>query len=154
MSVLSRLLDIDESLCNYSLAQLEKMTGNSGVDIKLLADLFENAHHVMRKLGLDPADTTGHELYASLNSYVKNSHFDSDIFDNTDYVIILLDDVYISFNLIDIVENIHHELPFRKGVIAHARRSLTGELIRRYVDHSRTDGDSVVEISQKMGITD
>ena len=43
--------------------QLEKTTGASGVDTRLIADITERAHTIMRQLGLDVRDTTCEELY-------------------------------------------------------------------------------------------
>ena len=59
---LQKALQSDESLLRHGLKELEKSTGDSGVDTRLIADILEKAHSVMRGLGLDTSDTTGREL--------------------------------------------------------------------------------------------
>lgn len=54
-----------------SLQQLEKASGQKGVDTKLIGDIIEMAHESMRNLGLDHKDTTGPELYHALIAKVK-----------------------------------------------------------------------------------
>jgi len=149
---LQSVLDIDSSLLKSGLARLEKSTGNSGVDTRLIADIFEKAHKVMRSLGLDTADTTGHELYHSLISAVKLGNIES-LLSETDYVLHIIDGKIISFNLIDAIENSHHELTFEKQIISHGQRSLRGEIIGRYIDHSRTDKKTTLEIVESIGLS-
>ena len=122
---LQSALDIHEPLFSSGLAALEKSTGNSGVDTRLIADILEKSHKIMRKLGLDTRDTTGHELYLSLLSAVKRDDFE-EMFLDTDYVLTITDNQIISFNLIDLIENSHHELPYNKQTVAHGQRSLRG----------------------------
>ena len=43
---LQSVLDIDNSLLTAGLARLEKSTGNSGVDTRLIADILEKAHQL------------------------------------------------------------------------------------------------------------
>ena len=59
---LKQLLDAHEPLFSSSLRQLESMTGHRGVDVAYIADITARAHHIMRSIGLDPADTTALEL--------------------------------------------------------------------------------------------
>lgn len=60
------LLDAEEPLFTASLKQLEQASGYPGADVRLIADITTKAHDRMRKLGLDPANTTGRELYQAL----------------------------------------------------------------------------------------
>ncbi len=60
------LLDAQEPLFSLSLQQLEKASGQNGVDAKLVGDIHEKAHRAMTKLGFDHTDTTGPELYHAL----------------------------------------------------------------------------------------
>lgn len=113
------------------LSQLEKMTGNKGVDTRLIADVLEKAHAVMRKLGLDTKDTTGSELYYGLIGSVKNGKFE-DLLSDTDYVLLKIEGQIISFNLIDVIENAHHNLSFKDQSLEHGQRSLRGEIFGRY----------------------
>lgn len=150
---LQSVLNIKEPLFDIGIKSLEKATGNSGVDIRLIADITEKAHIVMRKLGLDVSDTTGHELYFALRSSVKRGEADSLLID-TDYVLLMIDGEIVSFNLIDVIENSHHEIPFNHQITSHGQRSLCGELVERYINHPRTDEAAMRHIAGSMGLTD
>lgn len=141
----------EERLFNAGLCQLEKMTGNSGVDVRIIADIIEKGHKIMRKLGLDIKDTTAHELYFALNSTIKHKIAESLLID-TDYVLLIVDGKPISFNLIDVIENFHHELPYDKRIISHGQRSLRGEIVGRYISHARTDEISAKDIASRIGL--
>lgn len=149
---LQSVLDIDSSLLTSGLDKLEKSTGNSGVDTRLIADILGKAHNVMRSLGLDTADTTGHELYHSLIAAVKTNNIESLLLD-TDYILHIIDGKIISFNLIDVIENSHHQMSYDKQIISHGQRSLRGEIIGRYIDHTRTDRSSTLEIVKSIGLS-
>jgi hypothetical protein len=148
---LQAVLELPEPMFSVGLAKLEKATGNSGVDTRLIADITEKSHNVMRRLGLDIRDTTGRELYFALNSVVKRGDGELLLMD-TDYVLLIIDNKIISFNLIDIIENMHHEMPFGKNIISHGQRSLRGELVGRYIDHIRTDEVTTREIAGYIGL--
>lgn len=148
---LQSILNTKEPLFSNGLAQLEKATGNSGVDTRLIADIIEKAHTIMRKLGLDPRDSTGTELYYALISAVKNDKAEL-LFADADYVLLTVDNKVISFNLIDIIENSHHELSYEKQIISHGQRSLRGELVGRYIDHKRADEITTREIASLIGL--
>lgn len=148
---LQTILDVREPIFSAGMARLEKATGNSGVDVRLIADIIEKAHVVMRKLGLDTHDTTARELYFALNAAVKHDTHES-LLEDTDYVLLLIDGEIISFNMIDVIENTHHEMPYKKQIISHGRRSLRGELVGRYVDHARTDEIMVRDMAEHIGL--
>jgi len=148
---LQLLLETPEPVFSRGLAQLEKATGQSGVDIRLIADITEKAHQIMRKLKLDVSDTTGRELYSALIASVKLGTCESLLADN-DYVLIMADGKIISFNLIDVIENAHHRLSYDKQIVSHGQRSLRGELLGRYMDHPRTDEPTAVEIAVSIGL--
>lgn len=141
----------DDSLFKIGLHNLEKMTGNSGVDIRLIADIIEKGYEIIRKLGLDIHDTTARELYFALNSAVKHDCIEWALAD-TDYTLVIIDDEIISLNIIDVIENFHHELKFERRIISHGQRSLRGELVMRYINHSRTDEISAKETAKTMGL--
>ncbi|MDZ7744882.1 MAG: hypothetical protein U5K77_03975 [Candidatus Saccharibacteria bacterium] len=69
--MISELLDAKEPMFKSALSQLEQATGNQSVDVRLTAEILGKAHLQMKKLGLDPKDTTGRELYQALLSMVK-----------------------------------------------------------------------------------
>lgn len=141
----------DNSLFSAGLNQLEKMTGNSGVDARFIADIIQKTHAIMRKLGLDICDTTGDELYCALNATVNHGLAESLLVD-ADYALIVMDTQIISFNLIDVIENNHHELPFGKHIVSHGQRSLRGELVARYVNHVNVNEVSAREIACRIGL--
>lgn len=140
---LQELLTTTEPLFPQALTQLERATGNDGVDVRLIADITHKAHDVMRGIGLDPADTTARELYLALNAYAhKNTSHE--LFFDADFVLLKIENDVVSFNLIDVIENAHHELPFEKRMVDHGQRALRGEIVSRYVGHPQTS-DAVVQ---------
>jgi len=148
---LQQLLDAQEPMFSRGIAMLEKSTGHSSVDVRLIADITEKSHVIMRKLGLDTSDTTGRELYGALVASVRLGTFET-LLEDDDYVMIKLDSKIISFNLIDVIENAHHKLPFAHQTIAHGQRSLRGELLSRYIDHARTDDVTTRQIAESIGL--
>lgn len=141
----------NDPLFSVGLAKLEKSAGDSGVDARLIADILEKAHIVMRHLGLDTKDTTARELYQALMACVKDGSCDSILLDS-DYVLLPVNGKIISLNLIDVIENAHHELSFEMQISSHGRRSLRGEMIGRYLNHGRTDETVTNEIAASMGL--
>ncbi len=63
---LSDLLDAEEPLFTQSIQQLEEVSGKSGADTKLIGDITAMAHQNLRSLGLNPAASTGEEVYQAL----------------------------------------------------------------------------------------
>ncbi len=148
---LQQLLNIDEPLLTTGLHQLEKATGHSGIDTRLIADITHTGHNIMRRLGLDPADTTGHELYNALAMSVRRGMAES-LLSDADFVLISIQGEVISFNLIDVIENTHHELGYEQRIISHGRRSLRGELVSRYLNHGTTDKEAKKNIAASIGL--
>ncbi len=72
--VLSQLLSADEPLFSHAIEQLEKASGHRGTDAKLIGDIARHFTRVIEGFGLDPRDTTGHELYASLLARVHDDN--------------------------------------------------------------------------------
>lgn len=64
------LLDAKEPLFSLALKQLETASGRSGTDAKLIGDIHTQASDAIRRLKLDPADSTGSEIYRALLSQV------------------------------------------------------------------------------------
>jgi sugar/nucleoside kinase (ribokinase family) len=136
--MLQKLLDSKNHQISLGLDDLEKSSGSSGIDARLVADILSKSHEVMRKLGLDTKDTTARELYHALNSQFKNSHIE-DLLLACDYVLYLFENEVVSLNLIDIIENAHHELSFENRVCSHGQRALRGQVIERYMNSGRID---------------
>lgn len=68
--VLSQLLQAKEPLFSMALHDLEQASGNSAVDVRLIADMSTIIKQKVRELGLDPNDTTDKELYHALQNLV------------------------------------------------------------------------------------
>jgi len=139
---LAQLVGKNDSAFMSGLRELESATNLQGTDAKLIGEIYEKAHKVIRKMGLDGSDSTAKELYYALLEYIKNAKNHYNLVD-TDFVLFSVDNEIISFNLIDIVENLHHELRFEDRIVSHGQRALRGELVTRYktlaLDSSRID---------------
>lgn len=68
---LSDLLDAEEPLFTQSVRQLEEVSGRTGADAKLIGDITSMAHESLRALGLNPAASTGQEVYQALLNRVE-----------------------------------------------------------------------------------
>ena len=64
--ILKDLLGNDHPLFVHNLMQLESASGNAGVDTRLIADILEKGHAVLRLIGLDPSDSHPKEVYQAL----------------------------------------------------------------------------------------
>lgn len=135
---LQTLLDAQEPMFSKALYELERCTGEAGVDVRLIADITMQVHGVMRRIGLDPRDTTSQELYAALNAHAS----DEGLFDATEFCGVVIDSHPISFNARDILENT--ALPYEQRVTRDMRCALQQEIVARYIRHARTD-EKVVE---------
>lgn len=149
--LLKELLGNDHPLFAMNLKQLEIATGNAGVDVRLLADITEKAHQVLRQLGLDPANTTALEAYNALKNLGRSDAVLHQLHD-THYALLLIGDQLVSFNAQDVIENAHHELPFEQRIVAHAQRHLRAEVVKRYADHDRTHDELVHHMAKEIGL--
>lgn len=149
--VLKQLLGNDHPLFTQNIMQLERAAGDVGVDVRLIADITEKAHVVLRELGLDPADSHGKEVYWALASSAKTNKAE-DLLKDTDYILFDFDDGVVSFNLLDVIENAHHELSYEDRTTAHGLRHLRTEIIRRYAEHDRTDNELVHKLAEEIGL--
>lgn len=150
---LKDLLSNDHPLFLMNVARLERASGQAGVDVRLIADVTERAHAVMRRLGLQPADTTSEELYRALASAVYNDDHDTlDLLRETPYTLLNLGLGPISFNLRDVIENAHLQLPYEKRIVSHAQRRLRAELVKRYAELERTNTRFVHEAAREIGL--
>ena len=66
------LLDAEEPLFTTALRQLEYTSGRTGADTKLIGDITRMAHDNMRLMGLNPAVSTGEEVYYALQARVED----------------------------------------------------------------------------------
>lgn len=151
--ILKDLLANDHPLFLMNIARLEQATGNGGVDIRLIGDIAEKANRTIRELGLDPANTTAHELYMALGALVRRDELRAkQLFSDTSYVLANFGSGPISFNIFDITENSHHDLPYDQRTVAHAQRKLRAELVRRYAERERMNAGSVHEVAREIGM--
>ncbi len=67
---LKELLNAEEPLFTQSIRELEKASGSHAADVKLVGDILATAHDRMRKMKLDPSDSTGKEVYQALMNRV------------------------------------------------------------------------------------
>ncbi len=148
---LKDLLENDHPLFTANISQLERASGGAGIDTRLVADITHKAHDAMRVLGLDPADSTGLELYNALKASIRHDGFVL-LLSNMDYALLNLGDGPISFNLQDIIENAHHELPYEKRQTGHGKRCLRMEIVRRYAEHDRTHDQLVHKLANEVGL--
>lgn len=148
---LKDLLGNDHPLFSANIAELEKATDNAGIDVRLIADITEKAHKIMRRLRLDPADTTGEELFWALRGLVRQGNVES-FLAGMDYVLLNFEDGPVSFNVHDVIENAHHELHYPARTVANAQRHLRMEIIKRYADHDRTDHTMVHDVARNTGL--
>lgn len=148
---LKDLLENDHPLFTANLAALEKASGSAGIDTRLVADITHKAHEAMRSLGLDPADTTSHELYNALKNVIRNGRAETFLVPLS-YVLLNLGDGPISFNIQDVIENTHHELPYDQRRTGHGKRHLRLEIIKRYAEHDRTHNELVHQLAAEMGL--
>jgi len=69
---LSDLLDAEEPIFTQALHQLEEVSGRAGADVRLIGDITAMAHENLRELGLNPAASTGEEVYYALLGRVES----------------------------------------------------------------------------------
>lgn len=64
--LIAELIGTDKRILAEMLRRLEHASGAPGVDLRLTSEIYGRLHMKMRALGLDPNDTTPHELYQAL----------------------------------------------------------------------------------------
>lgn len=148
---LKQLLGNDHPLFSINLQELEKASGNAGIDTRLIADITEKAHEIMRLIGLDPSNSHGKEVYQALIARSKAGRAE-EILANANYILLDFDGEVVSFNLQDVVENAHHELSYQDRTTAHAMRHLRAEIVRRYAEHERTEDETVHQLAKEVGL--
>lgn len=147
---LATLLGNDHPRFVLTLSEFEAASNNSGIDTKLVGDITESAHSVMRGLDLDISNTTPKELYLALDAMVKNGI--TTPLEATPYVLIEIDGELVSFNILDVVENSHHNILFENRSLGHAQRYLRREIIKRYATHERTSTEMITQQAEEIGL--
>ncbi|HET8884330.1 MAG TPA: carbohydrate kinase family protein [Candidatus Saccharimonadales bacterium] len=145
---LQDLLQAKEPLFSTALHHLERAAGHSGVDVRLISDIITRAHHVMRQIGLDPADTTRTELYHALKAHADNES----LFTETEFVGLSFNGRLVSFNYDDISANVGK--PVDEQETHGMQCALRRELVHRYSQHQRTNDQTVEQFVQDAGLSD
>jgi len=65
------LLDAEEPLFSEALRQLEQASGRQAADTKLIGDITSLAHENLREMGLNPATSSGEEVYRGLEARLE-----------------------------------------------------------------------------------
>ncbi|MGZ6005429.1 MAG: hypothetical protein ACXWLH_04735 [Candidatus Saccharimonadales bacterium] len=69
--LLADILGAREPVFTQHINRLEQACGQPSIDLRLSSDISKLVRQKLKELGLDPADTTGKELYFSLQALVK-----------------------------------------------------------------------------------
>ncbi len=90
--LIAELVGTDKQVVREMIDRLEHASGMPGADVRLTGEIYGKLHMKLRELGLDPNDTTPHELYQALLSLtalhdmflarklgIKNPHIAADI---------------------------------------------------------------------------
>lgn len=64
--LVAELVGADTQLMREVFRRLEVQSGGPGIDVRLTGEIYGKLHMKMRALGLDPNDSTPHELYQAL----------------------------------------------------------------------------------------
>ncbi len=146
---LTKLLG-DSVRTRVAVSELRRMAGDDS-DVRLITEILARAHSIIRALGLDPADTTGREVYQALIAAAPR--IDQIAWARaSDWVMMDFDGQIISFHPVDIVENYHHQLPYGQHCIESGKRGLGYEITRRFSAHPRTHTPTVERVVCEGGI--
>jgi len=145
--MLERLLGSTDPLFATALVKLEQSARSEGVDVRLIADITHTDHQIMRTLQLDPANSTALEVYSALRAHVAKTEREELL--TTDYIIFIVGRELISFNAVDLLDDIRHNRQFTSRTFDHARRALLGEITHRYTVHPSTHEPTVRALLSK-----
>lgn len=144
--LLAQLLMAEPRQFEMAMHELERATGQAGVDVALIGDILQKSQAAMRMMGLDPQDTTAHELYQALGAHADEPA----VFKDKTYVGVVIGGEVISCSRADVRRNISR--PFAERVATAMQKSLRRELERRYHSHSRTINSIVSSKLKQAGI--
>ena len=84
--LIAELVGTDKRVLKEILNRMEQASGEPGIDLRMTSEIYGTLHMKMRSLGLDPNDTTPHELYRALmNLTALHDKFIADKIGITDY---------------------------------------------------------------------
>lgn len=144
---LQTVLGAKQPLFSITMRELEKKSAHQGIDVSYTADIRHRAHDVMRRIGLDPSDTTALELYASLNAHLSNET----LFANTADVALIIHDKIVSFNHDDVMKNQH--TTFENRHIGGAKQAIAQTLALKYTGVHTKNADRIRESLRLAGVT-
>lgn len=72
--ILRDLLGAEEPLFSMTLSDLERASGERGVDVKLISDISTRFRDALDSLGLDSHDATGNEIFAMLINRIRDDN--------------------------------------------------------------------------------
>lgn len=153
MPRLAKLMGNDHPLFSYNISQLEKSIGDDTIDVAILADIADFSQSAMRRLGLDPSDTSARELYMALNNFCKKGNVER-LLHACHYSLVCIDGHLVSLNPYDVSENYHHGLSFENRKVFQAQTRLKAEVVRRYARHEKTHTPLVYELTHEVGVDD
>lgn len=142
---IQQLLKAKEPLFSHGLKQLERAAGNPAIDAKLIGDIHERAYAVLRKLGLDPSDTTREELWAALHGRLPK-----DTLGKSAYGGLIFAGSIISFNEHDVRAN--KKVAFKDRTTSNMRQAIAQELVKRYKKTGRVTDSQVKEWLTDAGV--
>ena len=64
--LVAELVGADKQLVRETFTRLERHAGSPGIDVRITGEIYGKLHMKLRELGLDPNDSTPHELYQAL----------------------------------------------------------------------------------------
>lgn len=140
---LQNLLGASEPQFTLALRKLEKASGQSGIDVSLIGEILKAAHDVMRRIGLDPTDTTAYELHHALLANIRELK-------NTRFVGLTIGSEIISFNPHDMKAS--QGKRFEDRSLAHLQESLEKEIVRRYHGGTALNRKLVEEFMRDAGL--
>lgn len=146
--MLARLLGAEPKRFELTIHELERATGHAGVDVMLIGDILMKSQAAMRMMGLDPHDTTAHELYQALGAHADEPA----IFKDKIFVGVVIGEEVISCSRADVRRNLKR--PFTDRVTDAMQKALRRELEHRYHSHNRTINSVVTAKLKQAGIPD
>jgi len=147
---LADLLEHNHPLFGYNLAQLERASGNSGIDTRLLAEIAEKSARIVREIGLDVRQANVQEIYYALRSLDEERRHG--LLADTPFILMLRDGKVISFNQRDIADDLARDAPFDDRQLENAKRELRNEILGRYMASDRTDNMIVKRLITDAGL--
>ena len=133
------------------ITEMERSAGEA-IASKTIGEVLERSHAVMRRIGVATANTNAEELYYALCAAASNDDDIEDLLKRTSWSLLPFVDGPVSFNLQDVVDNAHHEIPFSSRRVSHGQRQLRRELTRRFSDHKRTYTPRIVNMAKDIGL--